>query len=892
MQNDCLKVLIVEDNENYMLGLEYMIYEGFKDSCLIDKAPDFHFFKNKAGTGLYDIILLDLMLPDSSGLDTLKNALVFANEIPIIVMTSVKDEYKSSKAIKMGAQDYLFKGEFDSKLLKRAINYSIERKKILLENERKEERYKALLNIIPETIFRMSVSGEIIDCYCNPSREPCEIIDNCVYNHVIKAGNLIKSNILGHIKNVIEKGASYSFEYSLEIDNVTKYFELRAVRFNENTAVCILQEITKRKKRELEIKESKKLLDIFFESSLDATFFMMLDEPIEWNDNIDKDKTLKWVFGHQRITRLNNEMVNQYEATWEDLIGRTPNDFFQDNLEQGYKIWNALFDKGRLRLITDEVTFKDNRIKIEGDYICIYDDYGHIRGHFGIQRDITDKKIAEEKLKKQEEYLHSIIHTSLDGLIVVNVNNGKIIDTNNAYCKMIGYSREEILNLSVFDLEAEETQKETESHFKELIETGSGRFQTKHKHKQGKQIDIDASVMYLDFKGGVFVSFIRDITRTNELLNALKTSEQNFNQLANSVKDVFFLRTQDEMIFVNKAYEEIWGRTRESLYENPISFIDTVFKEDRERIKNIFFSEEYKKTGKFDEIYRIVRPDKSLRWVRVKTEPVFDEYGSFIRTAGVVEDITDIKNAEKEREELINKLQKANEELKELSAMKDDFLAIASHDLRSPFTSILGFSELLIKDPELSEEHRAMVKHIYSSVKRQLEYVNDILDIIKIESGNVKLDKGIFNIKGLVQESVNMLYMLAEKKQIKINIDIKENFKLNVDYLKLLQVFNNLISNAVKFTQPGGVINIFNVFYGDFVEIHIEDSGLGIPEEKLGTLFTRYKQHHTSGTSGEAGTGLGLVICKNLIELHGGEIFVKSESDKGSDFYFKLKIEN
>ena len=172
----------------------------------------------------------------------------------------------------------------------------------------------------------------------------------------------------------------------------------------------LTEDITEQQSAEDALHERERLLELFFSQSLDGCFFMMLDEPVRWDESVDKDRALDYVFSHQRITKVNDAMLRQYGATLEQLVGRTPNDLFAHDLAHGRAVWRRFFDAGRLHVETDERRIDGSPIRIEGDYICLHEDRGEGRivGHFGVQRDVTARRRAEEELRLSEEQLREL----------------------------------------------------------------------------------------------------------------------------------------------------------------------------------------------------------------------------------------------------------------------------------------------------------------------------------------------------------------------------------------------------------------------------------------------------------------------------------------------------
>lgn len=257
-------------------------------------------------------------------------------------------------------------------------------------------------------------------------------------------------------------------------------------------------------------------------------------------------------------------------------------------------------------------------------------------------------------------------------------------------------------------------------------------------------------------------------------------------------------------------------------------------------------------------------------------------------------DATSLKHAIKRASEKIL-LKRENiknlKELEQLNELKNEFLSVVSHDLRSPLATIGGYVNYLLKKGELSEIQGKYLLSIREISDNLYSLVNELLDISKIEAGVMQLNKERADIAEIINGSINNFMILAIDKNNRIEFfDELDNPIVSVDRMKILQVINNLISNAIKFTE-NGTITVRATEEDANIIISVEDSGVGIRKKELKGLFTQYSYFHKEGTRGEIGTGLGLAICKRFIELHGGEMGVQSEVGRGSIFKFNIPKE-
>jgi two-component system, sensor histidine kinase and response regulator len=238
---------------------------------------------------------------------------------------------------------------------------------------------------------------------------------------------------------------------------------------------------------------------------------------------------------------------------------------------------------------------------------------------------------------------------------------------------------------------------------------------------------------------------------------------------------------------------------------------------------------------------------------------------------------------ERERNEQIARLEEMNQE-------KDKMMQIVSHDLRSPLSGIKGMSELLQgEEADIPDLVREFSKHIFNSSTTLINLVNDLLDVAKIESGTLTLSLSEFSLSELLKDCYNALFVLAKQKQINLEfIGWDDNHVITADKPKLFQAFNNLISNAIKFTPQSGTVRVHLQSRGEQYVVEISDSGIGIPDEMIPRLFEKFGNHQRPGTSGEKGTGLGMSIIKKFVEGHRGNISVQSIVNEGTTFVVVL----
>lgn len=344
----------------------------------------------------------------------------------------------------------------------------------------------------------------------------------------------------------------------------------------------------------------------------------------------------------------------------------------------------------------------------------------------------------------------------------------------------------------------------------------------------------------------------------------------------NSSKVAFTFDVETKTIgYLSKGFEQLWTYPRERLLSNPASILNTIHAEDKE-----YLQKEYMETlaGKIreDVEFRMTLPDGGVKWLVANVQLFTDKDGKRSLT-GVVDDVTTLKDN-------ISTLQR-------FAAKKDAILEVLSHDLAGPLGTIKSLSSLLAKylEDNQNEEIKNIVGIIYQSSVRSIRLIREFIDQEFLESTNPGLIKIRMNLVEKLKEIVDE-YVEAENL-IKKNIAFKpssDRIYVYIDHGKFMQVVNNLISNAIKFTPDGGTISLMLKEHKNTVTLTVEDNGIGIPEKYHGELFEKFTKARREGLKGEPTIGLGMSIIKTIVEWHGGKIWFESAENAGTTFIIEL----
>jgi len=339
--------------------------------------------------------------------------------------------------------------------------------------------------------------------------------------------------------------------------------------------------------------------------------------------------------------------------------------------------------------------------------------------------------------------------------------------------------------------------------------------------------------------------------------------------------------TRGIVTLINKKTCEVFGYSESEMlgknwFEN---FLPERIREDILPISKKLLSGEIESTEYYEN--PILTKNKEEKIIYWHNALIKDANGKVVGHLSSGEDITEGKRAEQ-------RLQESEHNLKAANATKDKFFSIIAHDLSSPFNAIIGFSNLLLQNhAEYGVQQREnLIKLISESSKSTLDLLENLLKWARTQTGEIKFNPNLFTLEEIILVTFEQVKEIAYQKNIQLAYDVDKKILVKADEAMLETVLRNLLSNAIKFTPKNGNIEVIATEKDESLTVSVKDNGMGIKKEKLKTLFTSVENESTRGTENEKGHGLGLILCKEFIEKHGGIIFVESEEGAGSTFSF------
>ncbi|MGD9969544.1 MAG: PAS domain S-box protein [Sulfuricurvum sp.] len=738
-------------------------------------------------------------------------------------------------------------------------------KQLSIQTETDKQRYEALMKYASDGVYIMGLDGSLKECNRMAAKMLGYTMEEMIRLRVYEWDVKIPAEELPVLIKTISTRTPVNFETRHRRKDGSEYdAAITAVKIiikGESLLYASVRDITEQKRVERELKSIINEQQALYK--VQTTGFVHLKERrFEWtNEMFEK------MLGYDR-GELQGKPSRIMYASEEEYVRYG---------EDGYKALNE----------TGVFTREINCVRKDGTSLVVMASMTSLeKGSseaVGIAFDITEMKMQEALIKQQKEQFETIFDTAKDGLAIVDLES-RFVEFNAAYHTITGYGREELLQRSCLDMTVEEDKARVIAAFEELGVKGFLKnFEKSCIRKDGSIVTVNMSIALMPDKEHYLIS-AKDVSEEKQIRTNLIRAENKFHAIfQESLDGIALLDTQTQkFIDFNTKTLEMYGYGEEEFKTLEPKDLDVVY--DAEQVirtqQNIiekgwdrFVTKHKTKSGTILDII-----------VGARILDVSDEKILFL----TFHDITEQKALEQT-------LVEAKEEAEKATRAKSEFLANMSHEIRTPLNGVIGLNTLLLKTSLDAQQDEYVRKSLQSS-KSLLGIINDILDYSKIEAGKLDLSNHPFSLEEVLRATSDLFDYAIAKKGLEIHIDKDLSIpeRLDGDALRLTQILNNLVGNAVKFTENGDITIQTRLMENnaDSVRIRfsIRDTGIGMDEDEVNRLFRAFTQTDASNTRKYGGTGLGLVISKRLIELMEGNIWVESAKGVGTTFYFTVSM--
>lgn len=653
-------------------------------------------------------------------------------------------------------------------------------------------------------------------------------------------------------------------------DNSKFYHELSLSRSKEGNTIRIVKDITLRKNFETALKESELKYRTLIDNLHECVFYV--------------DNNGIMMYANKRTCEI-------FGYNLDELIGKSSYMLLYDKKDTDFIVKkNKLREEG----ISDEYELRCR--KKNGDLIWCYvkgtpyyDLKGNIIGSVTSVTDITEKKLADEALKESEVKFQTIFMFSVDAIGVTK--DGVNLLVNPAFLNLFGYKNYDDIvgkdeSMLMAPSERDIIKKYTRNREKGKYAPPS--YITKGLKKDGSEFSLEVHVSKFEVDDEVFsIAIMRDITELEIAQKALKESEENYRTLVNTSPDAIVVTdAEQKLTFVNHRAVEMFGFSN---YKKIIGkkYLNFISKKDHHKLDSIS-GEILKKGYVVNKEFVMVKKDGTVFPADLSSSIIKDFEGKHKGYVTIIRDITKRKH-----EEYL--LRKYAEEQVKLNATKDKFYSIIAHDLRSPFQTLLGYSDMLRNNAKkfIPDKISGYSDNIYKATTETYSLLEDLLQWTGSQTGKIKASPEMIYVIELFYSIIKMYKDSAISKEIILYSNIIEDLFIYADRNMVMTILRNFVSNAIKFTKREGQIVLDAKETENEIKISVNDTGIGIDKMNISKLFSIDSAYSTKGTEKEKGTGLGLIICKEFAEKNNGRIEVESEAGKGSTFYLILpKVKN
>lgn len=764
----------------------------------------------------------------------------------------------------------------------------------ITERKQAEEKLKmsnsrnlAILNAIPDLMFRINRDGVFLDFQAQTTSDlyvPPDMIIGRKLHEILPPH--IVDRITDRIKTILKSRELQVFEYALHMPIGMRYFEARMALSGTDEIVTIVRNITEPKLAEEKLIQSEKRYKRITQGLTDYLYTVILKD-----GNVVETVHSEACFA---ITGYTQKEFLEDPYLWINMVVPEERKWVAGKF---IKILEGKY----IPPFEHRIIRKDGKIRwIKNTTIFHYDSNGALQTYDGVVKDITERKQAEVNIERSEVKFRTLFENANDAIFLMKGDT--FSDCNLKTEQMFQCRKEEILSRKPYEFSPPfqpDGRGSKEKAFEKIQAALSGEpqsFEWKHIKHDGTPFDAEVHLnrIYID-DNALLQAIVRDVTERKQVEEALLESEEKFSvAFKTSPYAITIIRAEDGLIIdVNDAFLSMTGYSREETINSTSAKLGLWANEEEqksvvnkliiggsvdEQVFNFKTKHEEITTGLF-----------SAKLIRIKNKTY------------ILSSIADITERVYVEQELI----KAKEKAEESDRLKSAFLANMSHEIRTPMNGILGFADLL-KEPELTGEQQIeYIGLIEKSGARMLNIINDIVDISKIESGQMNISISETSVNDKMINIYNSFKQEIERKGLHIfckNALSSNEAIIYTDQNKLNIILSSLIKNAIKFTHTGfiefGYHTVETLRAPSLLKFYVRDTGIGIQPDQLELIFERFRQGRDMLNRNYEGSGLGLYISKAYVEMLGGQIWVESEMGKGSTFYFtipcdaKMKVKN
>ena len=730
-----------------------------------------------------------------------------------------------------------------------------------------EVRYRTLFDGVPVGLYRSTPAGKAMDVNMAMA-QMLGYQDREEALHTIDAADLY-----------VDPKDRQRWQELMEREGIVRDFEAQLYR-RDGTAIWVndtaravkgkdgqvlhyegsLEEITERKQFEEEIRRQKEYYEaLFVNNPVAVVTGDMNGDIVSWNPMAER------LFQYSR----------------EEVIGRNLEDVVANDSsihDEAVAYRTVVFEEGRVQVSAKRTRKDGSLVDVELLALPVIV-AGEEVGFIAIYHDISERKAFEEEIRRQKEYYEALFVNNPVAVVTADLD-GVIVSWNPMAERLFQYTQEEVIGRHLDDIVADDRLRaEALGYTDQVINVGQVQSTVRRVRKNGTLVDVELLALPVIVAGEKvgFIAIYHDISERKAMESELRRQKEYYEALfVNNPGAVVTVDLQGSVVSWNPAAEKLFGYEQQEVIGRNLDLLVA----NDPRILEEASTEQVSRTGRVQATAQRTRKDGSLVDVEVLALPVIvgEEKVGYI---GIYIDITDLQEARRQAEAA--------------SQAKSDFLANMSHELRTPLNAILGFTQLLNRDPSLSADQIEYLGIIDRSGEHLLALINDVLEVSKIEAGQARLQDRSFDLYYQLEGLEEIFGLRAQRKGLQLLFTCDEQVPQHVvtDEGKLGQVLSNLLGNAIKFTQEGSVslrLTAQPSTQGMMtLNFEVEDTGPGISPEELPEIFDAFYQSQT-GRDAHEGTGLGLTISRQFVQLMGGEIAVTSQPSQGSCFRFDVQV--